>query len=140
MTMEMSACCATAVVAEEVLFVGVGSLTSEEIVAVFVTVRSATSVPVSDVVAVEVLLVGFRSAVELLTVAVFEIVVPAKLAGTLYVDVIVTLCDGFSVPSAHGYGPLHAPLFETKVRPAGVGSLTWTFAAGEGPRFETVIV
>src|SRR5437879_1106375 len=106
----------------------------------FVTVRSATSVPESDVVAVEVLLVGFRSAVELLTVAVFEIVVPAKLAGTLYVDVIVTLCDGFSVPSAHGYGPLHAPEFETKVRPAGVGSLTWTFAAGEGPRFETVIV
>src|SRR4029077_20792270 len=86
------------------------------------------------------LFVGFRSAVELLTVEVFEIVVPAKLTGTLYVEVIVTLCDGLSVPSAHGYGPLHAPLFETKLRPVGGGALTKTFAADSGPLFVTVTV
>src|SRR5204863_6235985 len=71
---------------------------------VLVTLRSATSVPESDVVATAMLLLGLRSAVELLTVAILVIVVAVNAAGTLYVEVIVTLCAGFSVPSAHGYG------------------------------------
>src|ERR1051325_1340738 len=106
----------------------------------FVTLRSAVSVPESDVVAVETLFVALASKVELLTVAVLEIVVPAKFGGTLYVVVITAICDGLSVPRAHGYVPVQAPLFPTNVRPVGVGSSTKTFAAASGPLFLTVTV
>src|ERR1051325_2877490 len=106
----------------------------------FVTLRSAVSVPESDVVAVETLFVALASKVELLTVAVLELVVPAKFGGTLYVVVITAICDGLSVPRAHGYVPVQAPLFPTNVRPVGVGSSTKTFAAASGPLFLTVTV
>src|SRR5215813_7807836 len=44
------------------------------------------------------------------------------------------------VPSAHGKPPLQAPLADTKVSPVGVGSLSVTVAASDGPAFVTVIV
>src|SRR5262252_3743548 len=43
------------------------------------------------------------------------------------------------VPSEHGKPPLHAPLADTKVSPVGVGSLSVTFAASDGPASVTVI-
>ena len=52
--------------------------------------------------------------------------------------VIVADWPEFSVPRAHGYGVAHAPLLETKFRPAGVGSVTKTFPALSGPLFVTV--
>src|SRR5438105_2666721 len=40
----------------------------------------------------------------------------------------------------HGYAVAHAPLFDWNAMPTGVGSLTTTFAAGEGPRLVTTTV
>ena len=42
------------------------------------------------------------------------------------------------MPSEHGYGVVHAPVFETNVNPAGVGSVTVTPVASDGPAFVTV--
>src|SRR5260221_13040431 len=43
------------------------------------------------------------------------------------------------VPRAHGNGVAHAPLFETYVRPDGVGSATVTLSAWAGPLLNTSI-
>src|SRR2546421_7788264 len=88
---------------------------------VFVTKRSAC-VP-TFVVLLALSFVLFASAVVADTVAGF-VTLPPKLGEVLYVDVIVTVCPLVSVPRLHGYADVHAPLLETKVRFAGVGSLT----------------
>jgi hypothetical protein len=44
------------------------------------------------------------------------------------------------VPRAHGNAVVQLPLFETKVRPVGVGSLTLRFCESLGPLFLRVIV
>jgi hypothetical protein len=106
----------------------------------FTTDRSMLPPVASGVVTVDELFVLFASFVELLTDAVLLIELPVKPAGTLNVDVIVAVCPDVIVLSAHGNGALHAPEFETNVRPAGVGSLTNTFDALSGPLFVTVIV
>jgi hypothetical protein len=74
-----------------------------------------------------------------LTVAVLEMV-PVAAGLTAYVLVIVRTCPAVIVPRLHGNGVAQAPLFETNVVCAGVGSATVTFAASEGPLFVTVIV
>src|SRR5205085_3150976 len=61
-------------------------------------------------------------------------------AETPYVDVIVADAPAINVPSEQANGVLHAPLFETNVRPAGVGSETVTPVASEGPELVMVIV
>ena len=45
-----------------------------------------------------------------------------------------------TVPSAHGKAVRQSPVFDTKVSPAGVASVTTTLAASDGPAFVTVIV
>ena len=50
------------------------------------------------------------------------------------------VCPTVSVPRLHGNAVVQAPLFETNVRPAGVGSVTTTFAALAGPLLSTSIV
>jgi hypothetical protein len=54
--------------------------------------------------------------------------------------VIVRVSPGASVPSAHGNGVVHAVVFDTHVKPAGVGSVTITDVADAGPAFVTVMV
>jgi hypothetical protein len=44
------------------------------------------------------------------------------------------------VPRLQGNALVQAPVFETNVRPVGVGSLTTTLPAEAGPLFTTVIV
>jgi hypothetical protein len=44
-----------------------------------------------------------------------------------------------SVPSAQGKGVVQAPVFPTKVRPEGVGSVSVTAVAEDGPKFLTTI-
>ena len=56
------------------------------------------------------------------------------------VAVIVRGAPGGSVPRAHGKAVAQAPAFETNVRPGGVGSVSVTPAASDGPAFVTVIV
>ncbi len=53
---------------------------------------------------------------------------------------IVALAPAVSVPSAQGKAPVQAPLVDTKLSPAGVGSATDTLAASLGPLLVTVIV
>ncbi len=79
------------------------------------------------------------SVVVVLTLAVL-LIVPVAFEGTLYVEVIVTLCAAVRVPREQGKAVVHAPLLETNVRPAGVESLTCTPVASEGPLFVTVMV
>src|SRR5437764_15026262 len=43
-------------------------------------------------------------------------------------------------PSEHGYAVVQAPVFETNVRPEGVGSLTITALAAAAPPLETLTV
>jgi len=43
-------------------------------------------------------------------------------------------------PSTHGNAVVQAPLVETKVRPAGVGSVTVTLSATDGPSLVMVSV
>src|ERR1051325_1506628 len=85
------------------------------------------------------LLLGFGSVAELVTLAVFVTVARAKLL-TAYVEVIVA--DWFAPIDGmrHGNAVVQAPELETNVRPAGVGSLTTTFAALFGPALATTIV
>jgi len=103
----------------------------------FVMVRSAC-VP-TFVVALALLFVLFGSDSVPDTVAVF-VTLPLKFADVPYVDVIVIDCPAASVPRLHGYAEVQAPLFETNVRFAGVGSLTVTPVAVDGPLFLTVTV
>src|SRR5205085_9093796 len=84
------------------------------------------------IVACALLFALFGSATGLVAVAVFVTVVLAA-ACTEYVEMIVTMNPDLSVPMLHGYGVVHAPLFEMNVRPAGVGSVTTTFGASLGP-------
>src|ERR1041385_1882815 len=67
--------------------------------------------------------------------AVLTTVAPEYVSGTVYVDVIVPDWPEASVPTLQGNGVVQAPLFETKAMPIGVGSLTTTFVAGDGPLF-----
>src|SRR5215475_10547057 len=53
---------------------------------------------------------------------------------------MVALCVGPSVPSMHGYAVVQAPLLDMKINPGGVGSVTTTLAAADGPRFFTTTV
>lgn len=54
--------------------------------------------------------------------------------------VVVLVVFGAMVPKLQGKAVVQSPMFETKFNPAGVGSLTTTFAAFDGPSFLTVIV
>src|SRR5215831_13511783 len=53
---------------------------------------------------------------------------------------IVTLAPAARVTRVHGKAVVHAPVFETKVSPVGVESVTTTFVAIDGPLLLTVIV
>src|SRR5262245_53121796 len=53
---------------------------------------------------------------------------------------IVRVAAGASVPRAQGKAVVQSPVFETKVRPGGVGSVTTTFVAVDGPWLVTWIV
>jgi len=117
-----------------------------------VTFDPATSVEVSDltidrsaevttaVVTDDVLFDGTGSLVVELTLAVL-VIVPVALDATCQIDVIVGQPgpEG-TVPSEQGNGVVHAPEFETTVKPGGAGSLTVTPAAPDGPLFVTLIV
>src|SRR5450432_1515309 len=48
---------------------------------------------------------------------------------------MVRVASGASVPSAQGNAPVHAPAFDRNTRPAGVGSVTVTPSASDGPLF-----
>src|ERR1051325_1059929 len=104
----------------------------------FVMARSACAV--TGVVTDALSFAPFVSVAAEETEAVFVIDAPAKAAGTLNVAVIVFCSPAFSVPMLQGNGVVHGPAFEAKVRPGGVGSLTTTVAAAEGPRLDTVMV
>ena len=52
----------------------------------------------------------------------------------------VIVAPATTVPSAHGKPALHAPLAERTVSPVGVGSLSVTLTASDGPAFLRVIV
>ena len=56
------------------------------------------------------------------------------------VAVIVRVAPAGTTPSAQGKAVVQSPVFDTHVRPAGVGSLTTTPAASDGPVLVTVIV
>ena len=88
---------------------------------------------------VELLLPGIGSLVDEPTVAVFEIV-PLALGATAYVVVKVAFAPAAIVGNEQGKGVVQAPLLERKIIPGGVGSLTTTPVASEGPLFVTVIV
>src|SRR5262249_34758166 len=94
------------------------------------------------VVAIAVLLPAAGSGVDALdTVAVLVIgsgvVWPG---GTANVAMMATgAAPAAIVPSEHGNPPLHAPLAETNVSPAGGGSVTGTLNASDGPAVVTVI-
>jgi hypothetical protein len=85
-----------------------------------------------------VLFDGNGSGVVELTVAVL-VMFPVAAGETAYVVVIVAVAKGTSVPSEHGKGVVQAPLLETNVSPAGVGSLTETLCASDGPAFVTLM-
>ena len=54
--------------------------------------------------------------------------------------VIVRVAPLARLPSEQGYAVTQSPVFDTNVRPVGVGSATLTARAGAGPLFVTVIV
>ena len=95
----------------------------------------------SAVVAVLLLLAAAGSGVALATVAVFVMGFGATYPeGMAYVVVIVRTAPDARVPSAHGKAVVHAPAFDTNVRPGGVGSATVTDTAFDGPAFVTTVV
>lgn len=98
-----------------------------------------TSAPLIEVVVELLLLPGTGSLLELETDAVL-VIAPVAVGETLKVEVIVAVWPLVIVPSAQGKAVVHAPLLETKVRLAGVGSLTVTPDASDGPIFVTVTV
>ena len=59
-------------------------------------------------------------------------------APTVKIDVIVRVSPKARAPRLQGNGVVQPPVFEANTRPAGVGSLTSTSCAFEGPRFATV--
>jgi hypothetical protein len=91
---------------------------------------------VVNVVADAELFPKFGSGVGELTVAVL-VTVPDP--DTEYVACTLWLCPALRLPIEQG-NELHAPLAETNVRPDGVGSLSDTLVASEGPPLVTVIV
>jgi hypothetical protein len=92
-------------------------------------------------VAVELLFPGVGSGVEDETVAVLTIGAGAGYPdGIAYVDVIVADAPAATVPRLHGKAVTHAPAFEMNVRPAGVGSVTDTACASDGPLSVTTVV
>src|SRR5262245_36342332 len=103
--------------------------------------RSVTGAVIA-VVAIAVLLPTAGSGVDALdTVVVLtigsDVVEPG---GTAKVAVMVSgAVPAAIVPSAHGNPPLHGPVAETKVRPAGVESVRVTLNASDGPTLVTVI-
>ena len=102
-----------------------------------VTERSACAPTL--VVLLALSLVLFGSAVVVDTVAVF-VTLPLKLGDVLYVEVIVAVCPAVIAPRLQGYGFVQAPVLETNVRFAGVGSETLTAVAVDGPLFVTTTV
>ena len=99
--------------------------------------RSASALMV--VVAEELLFDAFGSVVVEETVAVL-VTLPLVAGAAVNVVVIVTDEPAARFPIVQGNAVVHAPLFEVKVMPAGVGSLTTTPVALDGPLFVTVIV
>ena len=99
---------------------------------------AGTGVMTAPFDAVDELFTVLGSGVEDVTVAVFD--VPCKLGGAVNVALMVTDWPLLSVPRLQGNAVVQPPEFETKANPAGVGSLTTTFAAGDGPLLVTVIV
>jgi hypothetical protein len=96
--------------------------------------------PLTVAVDVEELFAAFGSAVVELTVAVFE-TAPVTPEPIVYVLVIVTTPEGAIEPRLHGYAVTQPPLFDTKVRPAGVVSATDTpVAVPDALVFVTVTV
>jgi hypothetical protein len=61
-------------------------------------------------------------------------------ASTAKVVVIVRVVPAAMVPRLQGQLLVQAPEFDTKVKPDGVGSLTKTIAASDGPLLVTVTV
>ena len=95
----------------------------------------------SPVIAVLLLLAAAGSDVALDTVAVFTIGSGVRYPGGMaYLVVIVRTAPAASVPSAHGKAVVHAPRFDTNVRPDGVGSATVTAVASDGPAFVITVV
>src|ERR1051326_2128925 len=103
----------------------------------FVMVRSAC-VP-TFVVAFALLFVLFGSDSLPDTVAMF-VTLPLKFGDVLYVAVTVTVWPAVRVPRLQGKTVQPPPLAETNVRFAGVGSLSVTPVAVDGPLFFTPIV
>jgi hypothetical protein len=92
-------------------------------------------------VVLEVLLAGCGSLVGLVMVAVLVMLLAgSKLAGTLYVAVMTLVEFGARMPKLHGKALVQSPVFETNVKPAGVGSFNSTLAALLGPAFLSVTV
>src|SRR5262249_21331060 len=97
---------------------------------------SATGLP-SDVLPRVVLFAAFGSLTPLVTLTGLRMgSAPAYPGGTVKVAVTVAVAPDVS---AHPGDTAHAPTRLTSVRPGGVGSLTSTFVASEGPTFFTVI-
>ena len=79
---------------------------------------------------------GSGSGVELDTLALFDSVVSR--AVTVAVIVIVAVLSAVSVPSEHDTVRSQLPSVDcasTTLKPAGIGSLTVTFCADDGPAF-----
>ena len=109
-----------------------------------VIAKSADAAP-TGVVAVAELLALLGSGVGVppvdATLAVLAVLAPTKFKGTLKVEVMTRGAPGTTVPIVQGKVPVQPPpLFEMKVRPVGVGSVTRTAAASLGPLFVTVMV
>ena len=103
----------------------------------FVIVTSALCATVA--VDVALLFPGTGSDVGELTDAVL-LTDPVAPAPTMNVLVIVNVRVGLRARPVHGNGCVQAPLFETNVRPGGVGSETVIPDAAAGPLFVTTIV
>src|SRR5262245_31065742 len=56
------------------------------------------------------------------------------------VAVIILVSPEANDPRTHGNAVVHAPAFDAKINPAGVGSVTVTAAAAEGPALVTISV
>ena len=97
------------------------------------------TVTVMKVAAVLLLFAVIGSEVVAETVAVFD-TLPENAGGVLYVDMMVADCPAAMVPRLQGYAVVQAPELETKVSDGGVGSLTVTPVAVDGPAFVTTIV
>jgi hypothetical protein len=92
------------------------------------------------VVADALLLPDVGSDVAVETLATFVTVVPWASESTFHFDAMTFVWPAASVPREQGKEVVQAPLFALKESTDGAGSLTTTFAAGEGPLFVTVIV